>query len=93
MEKIVFKKKLFCVNIYGDEYEIRKPKGIEKQEVLEKLINLEQERVSGKKLKGNEDVIIFKELIEMLGLKKDVFDEMYEEDQAELVNQLLNIKK
>lgn len=93
MTELVFKKKVFSVDIYGNKYELRKPTGIEKQIVLDKLEEINQKRASKENLKGNEDFIVFKEFVESVGLEKDIFDSMYEEDQVELVGHLLNIKK
>lgn len=93
MTDLVFKQKVFSVDIYGEIYELKKPTGIEKQIVLDKLDEINQKRASKTDLKGNEDFLVFKEFVELLGLKKDVFDTMYEDDQIELVGHLLNIKK
>lgn len=88
-----FKKVLYKIDVYGKEQQLRKPYGPEKQEVLFALNEIDNDKASGKKMKGNEDFIIFKNFVEKMGMEKDLFDTMYEEDQVELCSFLLNVKK
>ena len=88
-----FKKKVFEVNIYGDIQKINKPLGIQKQKVLNELAELNVKRANEENLNGDEEFAIFKKFVEQLGMKKDLFDQMYQEDQVELISYLLDVKK
>lgn len=90
---IEFKRTVFELNIYGEKFEISKPTGIRKQKWLNDMDNLNTKMANNEKLNGDEDFNITVELLEELGLPKEVFSKMEDEHQIELVNILFNAKK
>lgn len=89
----IFSRTVFDIDIYGEKFKVKKPSGIIKQKYITAIEEINSKLDSKEEIDKNTDYNITVAFLEELGIPENVFKEMEDEHQLELILMLLSEKK
>lgn len=89
----IFKRTVFEIDVYGEQIKVRKPTGLEKQKYISAIDELNNPVEGEEKKEHITDYDLTVKFLETLGMPENVFFEMEDEHQLELILMLVSEKK